>query len=315
MDLKPVVPFEPILTSQIPQGENWAAQIKWDGVRMLSYFDGHEIRFVNRRGHDRTEQYPEFRDIKNYCSASSVILDGEIIALDEKRPSFHEVMKRDSLRKTKSIEAAIKQIPVTYMIFDVLYCDGNWVTDQKLSIRQRILQDIIKESPHVQIVQNFPDGDALFQVMKQHDMEGIVCKDLESQYIIRGKDKRWQKKKVSRDLLAAVGGATFRDGVVNALLLGLYDKSGNFLYIGHVGTGKLSHRDWENLTGKILTLTIDSKPFVNQPERMKGAIWIKPEIVVKVQFLEWTPGATMRHPSVQAIVDVDVFECTFSQSK
>ncbi|WP_019120509.1 RNA ligase family protein [Brevibacillus massiliensis] len=315
MDLKPVVPFEPIITSQIPQGENWVAQIKWDGVRMLAYFNGHEVRFVNRRLHDRTKQYPELGDIQKYCSASSVILDGEIIAFDDKRPSFHEIMKRDSLRKSKSIELAIKQIPVTYMIFDVLYYNGSWIVDQKLSDRQQILQHIITENPNVQIVQNFPDGDALFQVMKQHDMEGIVCKDLESQYVIHGKDKRWQKKKILRDLFAAVGGATFRNGVVNALLLGLYDGSGHFVYIGHVGTGKLNHKDWENLTEKILTLTIDSKPFANQPERIKGAIWVKPEIVVKVQFLEWTPGATMRHPSIQAIVDVHVSECTFSQSK
>ncbi|KRF39145.1 hypothetical protein ASG93_23590 [Paenibacillus sp. Soil787] len=76
MELKPVFPFEPISTETIPASDDWVAQIKWDGVRMLTYFDGNDVRLVNRRCNDRTKQYPELLAIKTYCSASSVILDG-----------------------------------------------------------------------------------------------------------------------------------------------------------------------------------------------------------------------------------------------
>ncbi|MEJ8544397.1 DNA ligase [Brevibacillus borstelensis] len=314
MELEPIYPFEPIHADSIPSGTNWVAQIKWDGVRMLTYFDGSQIRLINRKLNDRSPQYPEFVNIARYCSASSVILDGEIIAFDSNKPSFHEIMKRDSLRKTSSIELAVKHTPATYMIFDVLFFNGCWVIDKPLSERQAILHQIIAPQPDVQVVQSFTDAHGLFEVMKQHQMEGIVCKDLSSSYKVKGKDKRWQKKKVSQDLFAVVGGVTLRDGIVNAVLLGLYDDDGKLTYIGHAGTGKLTDKEWRVLTETVKSLVIPNKPFVNQPERMKDAIWIKPELVMKVQFMEWTPGLTLRHPSIQAVVDVAVSDCTFSQS-
>ncbi|MFY0546116.1 RNA ligase family protein [Brevibacillus sp. H7] len=310
MDFTPIIPFEPIRADLLPKGDKWIAQVKWDGVRMLTYYDGHEVRLMNRRLHDRTLQYPELWEVKAYCSASSVILDGEIIAFDSNRPSFHEVMKRDSVRKQHSISLAMKQTPVTYMIFDVLFVNGHSVTDKTLAERQTILEQIIEPQPNVQFVQNFEDADGLFEVMKQHQMEGIVCKDLTSTYVISGKDKRWQKKKIFRDLFAVIGGVTLRNGIVNALLLGLYNDRGELIYIGHSGAGKLSNQDWRDLTRKIEPLIIKSKPFINEPERSKDAIWIKPELVVKVQFLEWTRGFTMRHPSIQAIVDRSIADCT-----
>jgi len=313
MKMEPIIPFEPIRTDLIPSGPDWVAQIKWDGVRMLTYYDGNEVRLLNRKMNDRSSQYPEFLKISRYCSASSVILDGEIIAFDSSKPSFHEIMKRDSLRKKQSIAPAVKQTPVHYMIFDVLYLNGAWVTDKTLHERQEILEQMITPHPDVQVVQNFSDSQGLYEVMKQHQMEGIVCKDLRSPYLIKGKDKRWQKKKIFRDLFAVAGGVTLRDGIVNAVLLGLYDDSGKLIYIGHAGTGKLTNQDWLALTERIKSLATARKPFHNQPERMRDAIWIKPALVMKVQFMEWTPGFTMRHPSIQAIVDGSLSECAFTQ--
>lgn len=315
MLLNPVIPFEPIATTVLPQGDNWIAQIKWDGVRMLTYYDGRSVRLINRRLRERTDQYPEFSDIARFCKASSVILDGEMIAFDSSRPSFHEIMKRDALQKKQAISRAVKEIPVTYMVFDILLLNGVDMTAKPLLERQQILKTIISPQPDVQVVQNFPDAAGLYEVMKQHRMEGIVCKDLTSTYLIKGKDKRWQKKKIYLDLYAAVGGVTKRDGVVNALLLGLFRDDGQLVYIGHAGGGKLSNQEWIQLTKRLDPLIIAKSPFAHQPERSKGAIWVKPKVVVKVQFLEWTPGYTMRQPSIQTLADLPVEECTFAQQK
>ncbi|WP_289136569.1 RNA ligase family protein [uncultured Brevibacillus sp.] len=315
MDIKPIIPFEPISADRLPRGENWIAQIKWDGVRMLTYYDGREVRLVNRRLNDRTLQYPDLLDVKAYCSGSSFILDGEFIAFDSNKPSFHEIMKRDSLRKKQSIDLALNQTPVTYMIFDVLYYNGDWVIEQTLTQRHQILEQIIIPQPNVQVVQNFYDANALYEVMIQHEMEGIICKDLNSTYAINGKDKRWQKKKIFRDLFAVIGGVTLRNGIVNALLLGLYNDDGELFYIGHAGTAKFSNKTWYDLTQKIQPIIIQNNPFSNEPERCKDAIWVKPEIVVKVKFLEWTPGNIMRHPSVQAIVITPISDCSFRQNQ
>jgi len=313
MKLNPIIPFEPVASTHLPKGEQWIAQIKWDGVRMLTYFDGQSVRLINRRLNERTEQYPELLDISSYCTASSVILDGELIAFNSNRPAFSEIMKRDRVRKKQNLGLAVKQTPITYMIFDVLYCNGDYVVDRPLSERQEILSQIIIPQPHIQIVENFQDAAGLFQVMKEHQMEGIVCKDLTSTYVIKGKDQRWQKKKISHDLFAVIGGVTLRDGIVNAVLLGLYHADGTLAYIGHAGTGKLSVNDWRDLTKKIEPLVIHHNPFSQVPERSKDAIWVKPELTVKVQFMEWTSGFTMRQPSIQAIVDVALYDCTFAQ--
>nr|WP_221626749.1 RNA ligase family protein [Cohnella lubricantis] len=301
--MTPLVPFEPIVCDRGPDGGNWIAQIKWDGVRMLAYHDGKETRLINRKRNDRTMQYPEFQRTQDYCSASSFILDGEMIAFDANKPSFHEVMRRDGLRRSGSIETAVRTIPVVYMIFDILYLDGQWVMDRPLTDRQRLLEQAVLPGSHAQLTANFPDGDALFAAMKERGMEGVVYKDLTSLYTPDAKDGRWRKRKITRDLYAVVGGVTYRDGTVNALLLGLYAPSGQLHYIGHAGTGKLSHAEWGELTRTVAGLRAAASPFANVPSRNRDAVWVEPRLVVKVNYLEWTEGGTMRQPSIQAVTE------------
>jgi len=315
MELKPIYPFEPISTSVPPNGDNWIAQIKWDGVRVLLYFDGNETKLFNRRMNERTIQYPELLNASVFCKAHSVILDGEIIAFDQNKPSFYEVMKRDSLKQTQKIKHSSAQIPVTYMIFDILFYNGHWVTDRPLEDRQALLEEIIIPQNNLQILQNYEDGKALFDLMKQHHMEGIIFKDLHSTYRINGKDGRWRKQKVMKDLFAVVGGVTFRHNIVNSLLLGIYTNDREMIYIGHAGTGKLTQRDWASITEDIKEMQVSHRPFINESERYKNAIWVRPELTVKVEYLEFTPGGTMRHPSIQAVVSMNSSECTVNQLK
>lgn len=315
MELNPIIPFEPVSTKIIPTGPQWITQVKWDGVRMLIYYDGLNVRLVNRKRNDRTKQYPEFQSPSVYCSASSFIIDGELVAWEQGKPSFHEVMKRDSARKQQSIELASRQISVTYIVFDVLFANGEWVIDKTLSVRQNLLNEIIKPQPHVQIAQNFKEGTTLFEAIKQQGMEGIICKNMDSSYIINGKDNRWQKVKIEQDLYAVIGGLTYRDGVVSSLLLGLFNQQGNYMYIGNAGAGKLTMKEWATLTSTLLPLRIDTSPFSNVPQRNKGAIWLKPTIVVKVNFLEWTHSGTLRQPCIQSIMEgISIYDCNFSQN-
>ncbi|WP_028563134.1 RNA ligase family protein [Paenibacillus pinihumi] len=313
MELEPVIPFEPVIVDNIPSGKQWVGQVKWDGVRMLLYYDGTHVRLVNRRLNDRTAQYPELQQIEQFCTAQSVILDGEIIALDQGKPSFHQIMRRDRAHKTSSIPGLVKEVPITYMLFDVLFIDGRWVTDLPLHKRQQLLESIIRPGATVQLVTSTPDSTALYDVMVAHQLEGIVIKDLDSPYAVQGKDDRWRKKKNIQDLTAAVGGVTYRGKQVNALLLGLYDADGKLWYIGHAGTGKLNTEDWANLTRLTNELKVAERPFANVPERSKEAVWIKPWLAVKVHYLEWTRHSTLRQPSIQAVIQADPASCTFQQ--
>ncbi|BBI31816.1 ATP-dependent DNA ligase [Cohnella abietis] len=314
MEWLPLAPFEPISATQIPTGEQWIAQIKWDGVRMLTYFDGQEVRLFNRRLNERTMQYPELSQPSTFCRSSSFIIDGELIAFDENKPSFHEIMKRDSLRRLDHIERAVKRTPVVYMIFDVLYIEGKSVMDKPLLERQALLNEYIIPHDNIQVVQNFSDASQLLKVMKAHQMEGIVCKNTESTYSVAGKDKRWQKIKIFYDLHAIVGGITLNHDTVNSMLLGLYNATGEFVYIGHSGPGKLAGMELQNLTNQAKAAIIPEMPFMNKPERYKDVLWVNPQIIVKIQYMEWTTHGTMRHPTVQAIVTaVHLEDCTFKQ--
>ncbi|MDN9010341.1 RNA ligase family protein [Brevibacillus laterosporus] len=308
MILEPIVPFEPISTAHIPEGPTWAGQVKWDGIRILTYYDGHEVRLFNRKFNERTFHYPELINISEYCSADSIILDGEIIAIKDGKPSFYEVMKRDGIKKLSNVEVIRKSIHITYMIFDILYLNDQWVTSLSLAERQKLLRDVIKPKDYVQLVDNF-DAKALYKVIEAEEMEGIIIKDLTSTYLINGKDSRWQKKKFYKDVIAVVGGVTFRDNLVNSLLLGLYDHDGRFKYIGHAGAGRLTQNDWRNLTELIRPLVQKNMPFVNKPTRTINTVWLQPEITVKIKFAEWVDGHSLRQPSIQGFVDVPAHQC------
>lgn len=311
MNLQPIVPFEPIRMDQAPNGESLIAQVKWDGVRVLTYYDGKTVNLFNRKQNNRTEQFPELIGIQNYCDASSVILDGEVIALGaDGKPSFHEVMRRDGIRNIEKVEQRRQEIPISYMIFDMIYYNGEWIDRWPLQERMELLKKVIIPSNTIQVVPSHSDSDALFSVVKKHQLEGIVVKDVTRAYQIKGKDDRWVKVKNYRDLTAVVGGVTKRSGIVNALLLGLYDHTGDLHYIGHTGTGKLTADDWRALTDRVEPLITKIKPFVNQPERSQDAIWLEPQLTVKVNFIEWPEGRTLRQPSIQAFVDQSPEDCT-----
>lgn len=311
-NLKPILPMEPKTTESIPSGLGWGAQIKWDGVRILVYYWDQQVQLFNRKLRPRSLHYPELMELSSYCMANSVILDGEVIALGpDGKPSFFNVMKRDGITRMDRVKHARQTMPITYMIFDVLYLNGKWLTDQPFREREKKLGEIIQPGPHVQLVSTHDDISSLFQATKEHQLEGIVIKRLESAYLVGKKSDAWLKLKNNQDVIAVIGGATLRAGVVNALLLGLYDNLGQLHYIGHVGTGKLTAQDWQNLTSLIQTIKADQRPFINKTARDKDAAWLKPRLTAKIQFSEWTPDRQLRHPSIQAFVDASPAECRF----
>ncbi|MGA8942473.1 MAG: RNA ligase family protein [Thermoactinomyces sp.] len=313
MDWEPIIPFEPVESDTIPQGDQWIAQVKWDGVRICTYWDGNEVKLFNRRRNERTYHYPELLKIEQYINAKSAILDGEVIALKNGKPSFYEVMKRDGIRDLRKVPFIQQQVPVTYMIFDILYLNHAWVVSFPLADRLKMLQEIYRPGNSVQLVTGFEDGNALFEAVQKHDLEGIVLKDLSSSYLIHGKDRRWIKKKNYHDLIAVVGGVTFRHSIVNSLLLGLFDEKNRLWYIGHAGTGKLTQDDWQNITRMIRPLFQDEMPFANKPSRSKDAIWVKPLITVKIKYTEWIEGHTLRQPSIQAFVKIPPHQCRLNR--
>ncbi|MFS0728098.1 DNA ligase [Paenibacillus sp. 1P07SE] len=307
--MNPIIPFEPVRAEQIPSGPDWIHQMKWDGVRILAYHESGETRLFNRRLHERTSQYPEL--LSPLLDARSYIVDGEVIALaPDGKPSFHEVMRRDGIRRLERVPLLQREVPVTYIIFDVLSLDGVSLMDRPLAERLDILGKGIITGPAAQAVQSHPDGTALFEAIRLHDLEGIVCKRLDSLYRPDSKDDRWVKVKNYGDIIAVIGGYTLRDGTINALLAGIYIEN-SLHFIGKVGTGKLTASDWRELTTVMARIATDQCPFVNHHPELRGAGWVQPRLTAKIRFTEWRwrEGRTMRHPSLQAFVDVPPHSC------
>lgn len=280
----------------------------------MTYFNGESVQLFNRKLHKRTDHYPELHELSSYCHATSVILDAEVIAFgSDGKPSFHILMKRDGIKRMERVNSLIKQVPITEMIFDILYLNGEWLIDLPLTRRLEILQEVIIPKNNIQIVSSNLEGLPLFQVMQTHGMEGILAKRKSSPYLLNQKSSHWLKIKNYKDIFALIGGFTLRGETVNAVLLGLYDDEGQFWYIGHVGTGKMTQQDWRDITKMLKPHLIKNSPFINQTERESESQWVTPKYVVKVQFADWTEGKSLRQPSIQAFVDVSANECLLNQ--
>ncbi|CCQ97233.1 ATP dependent DNA ligase domain protein [[Clostridium] ultunense Esp] len=302
MRLAPIVPFEPVLAKEIPVGREYIAQIKWDGVRILTYFDGKGVRLFNRKKNERTAHYPELTAVDAYSEADSFVLDGEVIALSkEGKPSFHQVMKRDGLRSPAKIERRKNEIPIFYMVFDLLYLNGKWLFSTPFFRREELLHRTIRGNRTVHLVESFPSPARLKQVVEEQGLEGIVVKEKSSLYLPGGKDRRWQKWKKIQFLIAIIGGMVEKGGELRSLLLGLPEEGG-LSYIGHVGTGSLNEKERRKMLELLRPLLTDENPFGKGGEVPKSYSWLIPIINVKVRFLEWTEKGTLRQPVLEEIL-------------
>ncbi|GLG00777.1 hypothetical protein Alches_08160 [Alicyclobacillus hesperidum subsp. aegles] len=306
-------PFEPVQTDTLPTGSNWIGQVKWDGVRIVAHAREGQVNLVNRHGRDRTKAYPELVDALAPLARQGCILDGEVVAFARGKPSFYRVLQRDRARHSANVQVLCSQLPIVYMVFDIVWARGRPLHDLPFADRQEHLTTILKENEFVRLVTCEPDTESLWRAVCDIGMEGIVVKDVTSTYQFGGKDRRWQKRKHRRNAAAVIGGVAVKDGQYSALLLGVYDVRGQLQYIGRTGAGALGTRQWVELMQQALAHSSTSCPFAHLPARMpREVIWTMPVISVKVSFLEWTPDGTLRQPLLEGVLEIDPEMCTMN---
>jgi bifunctional non-homologous end joining protein LigD len=310
--LQPLVPMQPTLTEEPFDHPDWVYQIKWDGVRVLTYHDESGLRLVNRRLNERTANYPELHFLKEHLRARSAILDGEIIAFGaDGKPSFSSILKRDLVKSADKIRLLPGRIPVYYMVFDLLHLDGKSLTGEPLLRRQELLAEVLPQAEQVKVVENHASGTALFRVMKEQGMEGIVCKEKQGTYKVGERSRTWLKVKYFRQINAVVGGVGVKNGFVNSLILGVYTE-GKLICVGKAGSG-LSSADVQALTQFARAVKGQPCPFEKKP-KFPGAnfdeiIWFPLQLVVEVEFMEWTSDLILRAPTIQRFVERDPAAC------
>lgn len=293
-------PMEPRSAEKPFDSPEHLFQVKWDGVRILAFIEEGRVRLQNRKGGCRTKQYPELQVLPQLVRGRELLLDGEVVVMEEGRPSFPRVIQRDFCRRESTIRALVRHRPCTYCVFDLLYLDGKDLTGRPFLERQQILQEILLSQAPVYLNDNFSGGVQLYREVERRGLEGIVAKEKESPYRFGEKGRSWLKIKPRRRLLCVVGGLAWREGTVRALLLGGYREE-ELLYIGRAGSG-LSHRHRLMLGEFARRHRREKPPFVNPP-RERDCLWLEPTLTVWISFFEWTAGLSLRAPVVEGFSD------------
>lgn len=274
--------MEPVRIHNVVQEDGFIHQIKWDGIRGVVHINIENVRIVTRKGNDCTVAYPELAVLHHQIDAHQAVLDGEMVVFDSGKPSFYEALRRNRTQNIVSARRLATQYPTKYIVFDILFLNGEDVRMLPLSERQQLLRQHFKDSALAAVTDNFQDGDALFALMKQQNMEGIVSKRLSSAYTAGKKHGDWYKTKTAKKMLCVVTGIHTKNDKPASLALSVY-RDGEFVRVGSVSSG-LTQGDL-NLLNKAI-----------QQGNISLTCWVR--------FTEWTHHATMRNPVLLGFSDL-----------
>ncbi len=284
-------------------------EIKWDGVRAVAHVDAGHVTLTGRNGTDFTPRYPEVRGIGGALGSRRLILDGEVVALDDQgRPSFERLQSRMHLASASAVRRRMRDLPVTYMAFDLLWLEGHSTLTLPYSERRRLLARLGLAGPSWRApAHREGEGAALLEASKAQDLEGIVAKRLDSRYEAGRRSAAWIKVKNHTTQDVVIGGYTPGEGgraaSLGALCVGVQE-DGRLKYAGKVGTG-FTEVTLGTVMRELRALERGNSPFDGrQPPR--GTRFVEPSLVARVEFREWTRTGTLRAPAFKGLRgDVD----------
>ena len=294
--------------------DDWLFELKLDGYRIETVIDGPRVRLWTRNKQDAARYFPDLAAAgPTWINAEDAIVDGEVVALDEEgRPTFSLLQDRagmgrfgprgvDSDKGAKSRKRDFLA-PVVYYAFDLIYHNGQLLTDVPLDQRKRLLQSVLREHPLVRFGSHIEgDGEEFYEIVKKQGLEGIVAKLRTSPYDSGRRSRSWLKIKIRREQEAIIVGYEPGKGAradLGSLILGVYEDD-DLRYVGEVGSG-LDNRTIRQLKSELDEHRVDKPPVVNPP-RLKGAVWSEPRLVARVEFSEWTDDGYLRQAAYKGM--------------
>lgn len=282
-----------LLVEDVPEGERWLHEVKFDGYRIVAFLDDGAVRLVSRNGKDWTERFPDVARAVAELGAKQAILDGEVVVVRPDGTNDFQALQNLARRG----EAA----ELHYKVFDLLYIDGVDVRGAALEDRKKLLADVLGGhdgrlgfSDHVE-----GHGDVFFNRACDYSLEGIVSKRRDAPYR-SGRGRDWVKVKCLLEQEFVIVGYTDPGGTrarFGSLVLGVHE-DGVIKHVGRVGTG-FNDASLEDIYARLTPLERTGPPVANPPRgsAAKGIHWVEPQLVAEVSFSEWTEDGNLRHPS------------------
>jgi bifunctional non-homologous end joining protein LigD len=304
-----VVPMLARLSSLPRDDGKWAVEVKWDGVRALAYCQPGRVELQTRNLNVVTAQYPELRRISRALGSHDAVLDGEVVAFDENgKPSFERLQQRMHNTDENVVRRRMKSHPVVYVVFDLLYLDGEDLTCEPYTRRRELLEGLELKGDHWQ-TPGYAVGHAeeLLAASAEQGLEGVMLKRTDSVYAPGKRTGAWLKVKNTSRQEMVIGGWTPGEGRrskhLGALLVGYFEQDGGkpiLRYGGKVGTG-FKERDLTALVARLAPLERKSSPFAAGPKPPKGSRFVEPQLVAEVEFREMTNEGMLRHPAYKGL--------------
>ncbi len=280
-------------------GPEWIFEPKLDGYRIITYVKDGKVNLISRNRINVTAQYTSLVPDLSRQPASELILDGEIIAMDEKGRQCFQCLQ-DYLRSSHRTEdGSSGSFPLIYYVFDILYLDGYDLRSAPLRHRKALLQGILKPTNQVRLISHFEkDGEAVYKAAVDNGLEGVIAKHIESRYE-SGRSRNWLKVKAMLSDEFVIGGYSVaekgRAQTFSSLLLGYFDAQGKLIFAGHVGSG-FDEQALSELKGRLDAIRTNDCPFSEEPPLNAPTTWVRPELVAEVKFSKWTRDGKLRIP-------------------
>jgi len=285
----------------LPRGAGWAYEFKWDGVRALVDVTDSGVRIWSRAGNDITTAYPEL--VAQVAGVGDALLDGEIVAFVDGRPSFDALQLRMHVRDAREARRLATEAPVTFVLFDIVRRFGLDLTARPYTERRATLERWSADHDGWTLSPAFDDGSATEIAAREHHLEGVVAKRLDSPYRPGVRSPDWVKLRFARSgdfVVVGWEGAADTPDELSSLVLGCY--ADNVLtFAGKVGSGLNA------ATARRLQATLRESAACPLPERPppspghRVAHWVEPSVVVEVEFANWTDDHRLRHPVFRRI--------------
>ena len=295
------------VTADLPTGEGWVYEPKWDGIRAIVEVAGGRTRLFTSNGRDKTAAFPELATLGAAMAPLDAVLDGEIVVLDKGgHPSFERLQRRIHITSASDAAGRVAKMPAALVLFDILRLDGRSTTGLPWNERRSLLESItgsFRLPTGVRLTPVFSDGGALLSTASTQNLEGVIAKRTSSHYAEGRRSRDWIKVKRWNRQEFVVGGWVeghgTRGGQLGALMVGYHRqrRDPTLVYAGRVGSG-FSSATLRDLRDRLARLHVTQSPFdpAPPPDRTRRFHWVRPHLVVEVNFGHWTDDGVLRHP-------------------